>query len=117
MKNLILMAVLGAFGASAANATGGLVCSTAGPRPIEVSLGFPHGFGAPLFATRLRDNGRDVPVTAPQWWLDNSEVRLLLFKPNEHRQELVLRAKRKGHVYDGNVWRGGQRRWVRCREG
>jgi hypothetical protein len=82
-----------------------------------VSLGFPHGFGAPIFSARLRDNNRNVPVTAPQWWLDNSEVRLLLFKPSEHHQELLLKARRNGHVYDGSVWRGGKRRWVRCREG
>ena len=102
--------------ATPAHATGGMVCRTAGPGQIEVSLGFPHGFGAPLFLARLRDNGRDVPVSAPQWWLDQSEVRLLLFKPNEHQQELLLRAKRRGHSYDGSLWRGGKRRWVRCSE-
>ena len=102
--------------ATPAHATGGMVCRTAGPSEIEVSLGFPHGFGAPLVPTRLRDNGRDVPVSAPQWWLDNSELRLLLFKPNEHHQELLIKAKRNGHVYDGSLWRNGKRRWVRCRE-
>ncbi len=102
---------------STAQATGGLVCKTAGEQPIEVSLGFPHGFGAPLFLTQFKDNGRIIPVSAPQWWLDNSEVRLLLFKPNEHSQELLLKAKRNGPTYDGSLWRGGKRRWVRCREG
>jgi hypothetical protein len=117
MKKILVASLVAMLAATPAVATGGLVCSTAGPRPIEVSLGFPHGFGAPIFSTRLRDNGRNVPVTAPQWWLDNSEVRLLLFKPNEHRQELLLKARRNGHVYDGSLWRGGKRRWVRCREG
>lgn len=112
-----LLALFALVAATPAQATGGLVCRTAGLRPVEVSLGFPHGFGAPIIAASLKDDGRDVPVTAPQWWLDNNEVRLLLFKPNEHRQELLLKARRNGHVYDGSLWRGGKRRWVRCREG
>jgi hypothetical protein len=108
-----------AFLAAPAHATGGFVCRTAGPRPIEVSLGFGHAPGAPLIAsaTRLRDNGRNIPVTAPQWWLDESELRLLLADPTAMRRELILKAKRNGHVYDGNLWRGGRRFWVRCREG
>ena len=116
MKKLLLCALPALAVATPAHATGGLTCRTAGPRPVEVSLGFTHGYGAPLFLTRLRDNGRDVPVKAPQWWLDNSEVRLLLFRPDEHHQELLLKARRTGHVYDGSLWRGGKRRWVRCRE-
>ena len=114
-KALVAVPILLAF-ATSAQATGGLVCRTAGPRPIEVSLGFPHGFGAPLFLARLSDDGRDVPVRAPQWWLDNSEMRLLLFKPNEHHQEALIRARRIGQTYDGSLWRNGKRRWVRCRE-
>ena len=78
MKKYALALPLLLLAPTPARATGGLVCNTAGPGRIEVSLGFPHGFGAPLFLTRLRDNGRDVPVSAPQWWLDDSEVRLLL---------------------------------------
>jgi hypothetical protein len=116
MKRLLFALPLAIGIATPAEATGGLVCRTAGPRPIEVALGFPHGFGAPLFLTRLRDDGRTVPVSAPQWWLDDSEVRLLLFKPNVHHQELMLKARRNGHVYDGSLWRAGKRRWVRCRE-
>ena len=56
-------------------------------------------------------------MSAPQWWLDNDEVRLLLTDPASFDRELVLRARRNGHVYDGSVWRGGKQRWVRCREG
>ena len=115
MKNYLRAAPLLLFAATPAHATGGAVCRTAGAAPIEVSLGFPHGFGAPLFLTQLKDNGRNVPVSAPQWWLDNSEVRLLLFRPNEHRQELLLKAKRNGATYDGSLWRNGRRYWVRCR--
>ena len=102
--------------ATPAHATGGLICRTAGARPVEVSLGFGHVPGSPLIATRLRDGGRTVPVTAAQWWLDNREVRVLLVAPQATKQELLLRAKRNGYVYDGSLWRSGQRRWVRCRE-
>jgi len=116
MKRLILLAVAASWGAPAA-ATGGLVCRTAGPQPIEVSVGFGHVIGAPLIATRLLDNGRNVPVSAPQWWLDDREVRLLLSDPAAGRQELLLRARKNGSAYDGSLWRGGKRRWVRCREG
>ena len=116
MRALLLPPLALLLIATPAKATGGLTCRTAGTAPIEVSLGFPHGFGAPLFLARLRDSGRDVPVTASQWWLDNDELRLLLFKPNEHQQELLLKARRNGHVYDGSLWRHGKRRWVRCRE-
>lgn len=116
MKRLLYGLPLAFLATAPAQATGGFVCRTAGADPIEVSLGFPHGFGAPLFLARLRDSGRDVPVKAPQWWLDNDELRLLLFKPDEHRQELLLEAKRNGPTYDGSLWRNGKRRWVRCRE-
>jgi hypothetical protein len=117
MTKLLLALPLSLFFATPALATGGLVCRSAGTRPIEVSLGFGHVPGAPLIATRLTDAGRQVPVNAPQWWLDNREVRLVLVAPSALRRELILKATRNGHVYDGNLWRGGQRRWVRCREG
>jgi hypothetical protein len=119
MKKLLIALPLALLAVTPAHATGGLVCRTAGQKPVEVSLGFGHAPGAPLIAdaTRLVDNGRNIPVTAPQWWLDDREVRLLLADPNAMRRELILKAKRIGHVYDGNIWRAGQRRWVRCREG
>ena len=100
-------------------ATGGFVCRTAGANPILVSVGFGHVPGAPLLqdSTRLVENGRNVPVSAPQWWLDDSELRLLLADPNAMRRELILKAKRNGPVYDGSLWRHGRKRWVRCREG
>lgn len=110
-------AVLALLAAVPGHATGGLVCRTAGPRPIEVSVGFGHVPGAPLVITRLLDNGREVAAKEAQWWLDRSEVRLLLIDPSALREEVVLRAKRNGYVYDGTLWRGGQPRWVRCREG
>ena len=115
MTKLITFA-LAAVIASPAYATGGFVCRTSGPKPIEVALGFGHVPGAPLILTRLRDNGRNIPVNAPQWWLDNSELRLVLADPSAMRRELILKARRNGYVYDGSLWRGGKRRWVRCRE-
>jgi hypothetical protein len=117
MKKAMVCIALIASAATPAHATGGLICRTAGPRPIEVSVGFGHVPGSPLILTRLIDNGRQVPVTQAQWWLDNEEVRLLLIAPDALREELTLRARRNGHFYDGSVWRGAKRRWVRCREG
>ena len=104
--------------AAPAHATGGFTCRTAGPRPIQVSIGFGHVPGAPLIttATRLVDNGRNVPVIAPQWWLDNSELRLLLADPGAMRREVIIKARRKGLAYDGSLWRGGKRHWARCSE-
>jgi hypothetical protein len=119
MKKPLLVLPLAFVAAMPAHATGGLVCRTAGQNSVEVSVAFGHAPGAPLLAdaTRLLDNGRNIPVTAPQWWLDDQELRLLLADPNAMRRELILKAKRNGHFYDGNIWRSGQRRWVRCREG
>ena len=117
MKRFLLAVAVAPLTAVPAHATGGFVCRTAGPRPIEVSLGFGHVPGSPLILTRLSDNRRQVPVKSAQWWLDNDDLRLVLIDPAATRRELVLRAKRRGYVYDGSLWRGGQRRWVRCREG
>jgi hypothetical protein len=116
-KRIMIIAAATLLGASPAFASGGMFCSTAGPRPVQVSMTIGHVFGSPLADARLIDNGRTVPVAKAQWWLDRTEVRLLLTNPNASREELVLRARRKGQAYDGTLWRGGQRRWVRCREG
>jgi hypothetical protein len=101
-----------------AHATGGFLCRTAGVRPIQASVGFGHAAGAPLLqdATRLTDNGRNVPVTAPQWWFDGTELRLLLADTAGMRREAIIKARRNGHSFDGSLWRGGKRYWVRCRE-
>ena len=115
MKRLLFGLLLG-LAASPAHATGGFVCRTAGARPIVVSLGFGHVPGSPLILTRLTENGRQVPVQSAQWWLDNQEMRLVLISPDAMRQELVMRARRNDHVYDGSVLRAGRSRWVRCRE-
>ena len=116
MKKMLLTLALAVGLAAPAHATGGLTCRTAGARPVEVSVGFGHVPGSPLIARRLLDNGRNIAVKDAQWWLDQSELRVLLISPDAQREEVRVRARRNGHVYDGNLWRGGKRRWVRCRE-
>lgn len=103
--------------ASPATATGGLICRTAGARPIEVALVVSHTAVSAVVSARLTDNGRQVPVAVAQSWLEPNEVRLDLTDRNAMRHELRLRARRNGSVYDGSIWRFGHRRWVRCREG
>lgn len=116
MKKLGVFLALAAGLAAPAHATGGFVCRTAGARPIQVGVGFGHVPGSPLIARQLLDNGRNVPVKDAQWWLDKAELRLLLISPNALREEVLVRARRSGHYYDGSLWRHGKRRWVRCRE-
>ena len=115
MKFIVSAMLLAAI-STPALATGGMTCRTAGARPIEVTVGFGHVPGAPIILSRLTDNGRSVPVSAPQWWLDEREMRLVLVSPTALGRELVLKAVRNGFVYDGSVWRDGKRRWIRCRE-
>lgn len=114
---MILALPLVLFAASPASASGGLVCRTAGPRPIEVALVISHTAVSAVVSARLIDDGRDVPVTLAQSWLEPAEVRLDLVDKNAVRHELRLRTKRNGDFYDGSLWRHGKRHWVRCREG
>ena len=115
MKKLLLLLPLLAL-AVPANATGGLVCRTAGARPIEVAMVISHTAVSSVVSARLADNGREVPVALAQSWREPNVVRLDLTDNNAARHELRLRAKKNGRSYDGSVWRLGQRRWVRCRE-
>jgi hypothetical protein len=101
---------------SAGSATGGFTCRTAGVRPIEAVVGFGHVAGSPLILTRLTDNRRPVPVRSAQWWLDDRELRLVLTDPSAQRREVIVKARRHGRTYDGDLRRGGKRYWVRCRE-
>jgi hypothetical protein len=103
--------------ASPAHATGGLVCETAGPRPVSVSLVIGLTAVSHVVQARLSDNRVNVPVTVAQSWLDPNELRLDLTDPNAERHELRLRARARGSGYDGSLWRNGKRRWVRCAEG
>ncbi|MEO6311273.1 MAG: hypothetical protein ABIO47_03235 [Sphingomicrobium sp.] len=103
--------------ASPAYATGGLICRTAGVRPLDIAVVVSHTAVSSVVSARLADNGRNVPVTVAQSWLEPGEFRLDLVDRNAIRHELRLRARKNGAFYDGTVWRAGQRRWIRCREG
>jgi hypothetical protein len=116
MNKAFLFLVMALGLAAPVHATGGFTCRTAGARPIAVSVGFGHVPGAPLIARQLIAAGRNVPVKDAQWWLDRTELRLLLISPDALREEVLVRARRNGHFYDGSLWRGGKRYWARCRE-
>jgi hypothetical protein len=117
MKTTTSLAAIGILSfASPAWATGGLVCRTAGPRPIVVSLVIGHTAVSSAVQARLSDNGIELPVEIAQSWLDPTELRLDLTDPNAERHELRLRARAKRDGYDGSLWRQGKRRWVRCVE-
>ena len=116
MKALYLFP-LALFGLpSPAFATGGLLCRTAGPRPVEVAVVISHTAVSAIVSARLTDDGKAVPVALAQAWLEPNELRLDLTDRNAMRHELRLRAKKNGAAFDGSLWRSGKRRWVRCRE-
>jgi hypothetical protein len=99
-----------------AQATSSMVCRTADPSPVEVSIVIGNTVGSPLVSGRLLDGGRSVEVRAVQWWLDALELRLLLIDPDATRQEALIEAKKNGLFYDGRLVRAARSRWVRCRE-
>ena len=117
MKRLLFMSVL--LAAAPAQATTGLICSTSGPPPIHLALAISHTAFPSVVSARLTDNRREVPVVTAQSWFDTSEVRVDLVDRNALRHEARLRAtwNAKARSYDGSLWRGGKRRWIRCREG
>ena len=119
MKRLLLAAATALLASSPAQATAGLVCSTAGDRPIQLALVISHTAVPSIVSARLTDNGGEVPVVTAQSWLDTGEVRIDLTDRNAMRHEARLRAvwRPGSRSYDGSLWRGGQRHWVRCREG
>lgn len=120
MKRLLLLGIPTVLLLAApARATTGVVCSTAGARPIDLALVVSHTAVPAVVSARLIDNGRDVPVVTAQSWFDTSEVRIDLVDRNAMRHEARLRAtwRPASRSYDGSLWRSGKRRWVRCREG
>lgn len=119
MKRIFLVAGPLLLLATPAWATGGLICSTAGSRPVTLALVISHTAVPAVVSARLDENGRDVPVMTAQSWLDPSEVRIDLTDRNAMRHEARVRAtwRAKSRSYDGTLWRGGKRRWVRCQEG
>ncbi len=113
-----LLAALASMSVAApAYASGGLLCRTAGARPIDLRLVISHTAVPTVVSARLIDAGREVPVVLAQSWIEPGEVRIDLVDRNARRHELRLRARKNDRVYDGNLWRGGRRHWVRCREG
>jgi hypothetical protein len=115
MKFAFIIAPLVLLGAPV-QASGGLMCRTAGTRPIEVRLVVSHTGVSAIVSARLIDQARDVPVALAQGWIELAEIRVDLTDRNAVRHELRLRAQRNGAFYDGSLWRLGKRRWVRCRE-
>lgn len=114
-KHLLALAALGLI-ASPANATGGMTCSTASKPTISIDVGFGHTAGSGLFSARLSVDGEDIAVVAPQWWLDDEELRLLLTDEQASERLAVVKAKRNGDTYDGSVIYKGNRHWIRCYE-
>lgn len=112
----LLSVPLALLATTPAHATGGLFCETAGANSIQVQLVIGHTAVSNVVQARLTDAGTEVPVTVAQAWLEDNELRVDLTDPNAERHELRLLAKRKGENYDGSIWRGGKRRWVRCVE-
>jgi hypothetical protein len=114
MKRLFILLPLVLAGASPAAATQGLTCRTASGPPIELSLVL--GATPSVLSPQLRVAGRSVPVIVGQSWIEQPEIRVDLYDPQLVRHELRLKVRRNGSVFDGSVWRGGRRRWIRCRE-
>ena len=113
---MLLLGVAAALSAPA-HATTGLICSTAGSPPIHLALAISHTAVPSVVSVRLTDNRREVPVVTAQSWFDAGEIRIDLVDRNAMRHEARVRAVKRGNAYDGTLWRGGKRRWVRCREG
>jgi hypothetical protein len=119
VKNaLSLLAALATLSVAApAHATGGLLCRTAGARAIDLRLVISHTAVPTVVSARLIEAGREVPVALAQSWMEPGEIRVDLVDRNAQRHELRLRTRKNGRYYDGSLWRGGRRHWVRCREG
>ena len=116
MRSLWFAVPLALLAATPAHATAGMVCTTGGKTPVELSLVIGRVTGGPLISAGLHDNGVEVANSVAQWWLDGTEMRLLLIDPNAEREEVELRARRRGDDYVGRLTRAGKSRPVRCEE-
>lgn len=116
MNKLALAALCTALSATPAFATGGMICRTAGAHPVEIAVVISHTAVPSVVSARLTDNGRVIPVSVAQSWLEPRELRLDLTDKQALRHELRLRVTASGRTFDGSLWRLGKRRWVRCRE-
>lgn len=119
MKRLLLAVPALFLLPAPAAATTGLICTTAGNRPVQVALVISNTAVRSIVSARLTDHRRDIPVMTAQSWLDPRELRVDLVDRNAMRHEARVRAtwQAGSRSYDGSIWRGGQRRWIRCREG
>lgn len=117
MRCPILLAALPLIAlATPASATGGFLCKTAKSPEITISVGFGHVPGAPIVAQHLWVNGRKVPTMMPQWWLNDDEMNLQMIKPDAMESLLVMRTRREGWNYDGQVTYRGKTHWIRCKQ-
>ena len=116
MRYLALASIAAALVAVPAHATGGFSCRSASQPEIVINVGFGHTAGAALFSQSLSVSAEEIPVDAPQWWLDDSELRLVLTDPQSWDRVAVVRATRNGASYDGSVTYNGQQHWIRCYE-
>lgn len=104
--------------ASPAQATGGYMCKTADGSEVAIAVGYGHVPGAPLIGGHLWVKDKKVPVATPQWWLDRSELRLVLTDEQAMNTLATVRAEwnDQNHSYDGTVEWQGKKRWIRCYE-
>ena len=117
MRSPILLAALPLIAlATPASATGGFLCKTAKSPEITISVGFGHVPGAPIVAQHLWVDGKKVPVHIPQWWLNDDEMNLQMTDPDLMESLLVMRTKRNGWNYDGQVTYRGKTHWIRCKQ-
>ena len=117
MRKLATLAALGAgLAAAPAVATGGVLCKTAAEPEIEIAIGFGHVAGAPVVSRRLRVDGKTVPGIVPQWWLNDDELNLQMTTPDSLESLLVMKTRRQGWHYDGQVTWAGRTHWIRCKE-
>lgn len=116
MRKYLLALPLLFCAATPAHATGGFSCETRGTRKIEVNIVFSHTTGGMLLEAGLTDNGKAIATEKAQWWLDGTELRLLLVDPNAEVEEVEIRARGAGEVMVGTLKRGGRTYRVRCEE-
>ena len=116
MRIILTGTVVALAAATPAHATAGMDCTTGGKAPIDVSLVISRVIGGPLISAGLSDNGTEVPNSVAQWWLDRTELRLLLIDPHAEREEVEIRARARGDRYVGTLRRAGRSRPVRCEE-
>ncbi|MGE3690744.1 MAG: hypothetical protein AB7F98_05125 [Novosphingobium sp.] len=116
MKRFLFALPMLLAAAAPAYATGGFSCETRGAKKIEVNIVFTHTTGGGLVGATLIDNDKEIPTEKAQWWLDGTELRLLLTDPDLEREEVEIRVRGSGEVMVGTLKRGGRTYRVRCEE-